>query len=350
LIPGRPYRIGVIPGDGVGPEVVAEGLKVLDAVGVAYDRSTYDWGAERYLRTGETLPDGVIEELRGLDAIYLGAVGHPSVAPGVLERGILLRIRFELDQYLNLRPIRLYAGVESRVRGVEPEDVDLLVVRENVEGLYVGAGWFLGNGTPEEVAVQESVNTRRGVERVVRYAFGLAQKRRRRLTLVHKTNVLNYAGDLWQRTVDDVAAEHPDVETTYSHVDAFCVLLLEDPGRFDVVVTDNMFGDIVTDLGAVLQGGMGVAASGNVNPDGVSMFEPIAGTAPAWVGTGGINPIAAIAAVGMLLTALGEDEAAGRVEAGIRFAVPKMASQLAGQMGYSTFEVGDLVVEGARHD
>lgn len=346
----RRYRIGVIPGDGVGPELVDEGLKVLGAVadGFGCDPVVYDWGAGRYLRTGETLPEGAVQELRGLDAIYLGAVGDPRVPPGVLERGVLLRIRFELDQYVNLRPVRLYPGVDPRVKGVEPSDVDLVVVRENVEGLYVGAGGFHRRGTPDEVATQESVNTRRGVERVVRYAFDLARRRRRGVTLVHKTNVLGFAGDLWQRTVDDVAAEHPDVEAGYAHVDAFCVLLLEDPGRFDVVVTDNLFGDIVTDLGAVLQGGMGVAASGNINPRGVSMFEPIGGSAPPWAGTGGINPIAAIAAVGMMLEHLGEEAAAARVDAGIRFAVSKMASQQAGRMGFSTSEVGDLVVEGAR--
>lgn len=339
----------MIPGDGVGPEVVAEGLKALDAVteGFGYRATTYDWGGERYLRTGETLPDGAIEELRSLDAIYLGAVGHPDVPPGPLERDLLLKIRFELDQYVNLRPVRLHPGVTTRFRDLQPEDVDLVVVRENVEGLYAGAGRFHARGTEQEVAIQESVNTRLGVERVIRYAFGLAGSRRNHVTLVHKTNVLAYAGELWQRTFDRIAAENPGVETAFSNVDAFCVLLLEDPGRFDVVVTDNMFGDIVTDVGAVLQGGMGVAAGANINPQGVSMFEPIGGTAPQWAGTGQINPIAAIAAVGMLLQHLGESEAAARVEAGIRMAVSKMESQLAGEMGFTTSEVGDLVVEGA---
>lgn len=343
-------RIGVIPGDGVGSEVVAEGLKVLRAVGTfPYEVVEHDWGGGRYLRDGTTLPEGALEDLRALDAIYLGAVGHPEVPPGVLEREILLRIRFELDQYVNLRPVRCYPGIDPPVRGTDAEDVDLVVVRENVEGLYVGAGGFHRRGSPEEVAVQESVNTRRGVERVVRYAFGLAERRRRHLTLVHKTNVLGYAGDLWQRTFDEVATQHPDVETRFVNVDAFCVLALEAPGQFDVVVTDNLFGDIITDLGAVLQGGMGVAAGANLNPEGVSMFEPIGGSAPAWAGTGKINPIAAVAAVGMLLEHLGEDEAARRVEAGIRFAVPKMASQRAGEMGFTTAEVGDLVAEGASH-
>ncbi len=345
---GRRYRIGVLPGDGTGPEVVAEGLKVLEAVAsFGYDLAVYDWGGDRFLRTGDTLPEGGLEELRGLDAIYLGAVGHPDVPPGLLEREILLRIRFELDQYVNLRPVRLYPGIEIRVKEVDPDDVDLVVVRENVEGLYVGAGGFHRRGTPDEVAVQESVNTRRGVERVVRYAFDQARRRRKALALVHKTNVLNFAGDLWQRTVDAVGGEYPEVETRTYNVDAFCVLLLEDPARFDVVVTDNMFGDIVTDLAAVLQGGMGVAAGGNLNPGGVSMFEPIGGSAPQWTGTGGINPIAAIAALRMLLEELGEAQVSERVEAGIRLAVSKMRSQAAGRMGYSTQEVGDLVVEGA---
>ncbi|HXF73459.1 MAG TPA: 3-isopropylmalate dehydrogenase [Actinomycetota bacterium] len=345
----RAYRIGVIPGDGTGPEVVREGLKVLEAVrdGFEVELVRYDLGGERYLRTGEVLPDAVLEELRGLDAIYLGAVGHPDVPPGVLERGLLLRIRFELDQYVNLRPIRLYPGVRTLVPHHQPGDVDMVVVRENSEGLYTGAGGVHRRGTPFEVAVQESVNTRHGVERIVRFAFEQARRRRRHLTLVHKTNVLTYAGDLYQRVVDEVGREYPDVETAYCHVDAACVYLVESPQRFDVIVTDNMFGDIITDLGAVIQGGMGIAAGGNINPEGVSMFEPIGGTAPDHAGKGTINPLAAIGALGMLLEHLGEAEAARRVEAGIRFACSKMASMRAGEMGYSTSEVGDLVVEGA---
>jgi len=346
---GRSYRIGVIPGDGTGPEVIREGLKVLDAVREGFDVELvrYDLGGERYLRTGEVLPDAVLEELRGLDAIYLGAVGHPDVPPGVLERGLLLRIRFELDQYVNLRPIRRYPGVQTLIPHHQPEDVDMVVVRENSEGLYTGAGGFHRKGTPFEVAVQESVNTRHGVERIVRFAFEQARRRRRHLTLVHKTNVLTYAGDLYQRVVDEVGREYPDVETAYCHVDAACIYFVENPRRFDVIVTDNMFGDIITDLGAVIQGGMGVAAGGNINPQGVSMFEPIGGTAPDHTGKGTINPLAAIGALGMLLEQLGEAEAARRVEAGIRFACSKMASMRAGEMGYSTAEVGDLVVEGA---
>ncbi len=346
---GRTYRIGVIPGDGTGPEVIREGLKVLQAVRDGFDVELvhYDLGGGRYLRTGEVLPDAVLEELRQLDAIYLGAVGHPDVPPGVLERGLLLRIRFELDQYVNLRPIRLYPGVTTLLPAHTPEDVDLLVVRENSEGLYSGAGGFHRRGTPQEVALQESVNTRHGVERVVRYAFERARERRRHLTLVHKVNVLTYAGDLYQRVVDELAREYPEVTTAYCHVDAACVLLLEQPRRFDVVVTDNMFGDILTDLGAVIQGGMGIAAGGNINPGGVSMFEPIGGTAPDHVGKGTINPLAAIGALAMLLAHLGEAGAAARVEAGVRFACSKMTSMRAGEMGYTTSEVGDLVVEGA---
>jgi 3-isopropylmalate dehydrogenase len=348
-----PYRIGVLPGDGTGPEVVREGLKVLEAVrgaeGFDVDLVPFDLGGERYLRTGDVLPDGELERLRGMDAIYLGAVGHPDVRPGVLERGLLLRLRFELDQYVNLRPIVRYPGVATLVPSHAEEDVDMVVVRENSEGLYAGAGGFHRRGTPHEVAVQESINTRHGVERIVRYAFELAMRpeRRRRLTLVHKTNVLTFAGDLYQRVVDEVAAGYPDVETDYVHVDAACIYLLDMPSRFDVIVTDNMFGDIITDLGAMIQGGMGVAAGGNINPEGVSMFEPIGGTAPDHVGKGTINPLAAIGALGMLLDTLGEVGAARRVDAGIRFACSKMTSMRAGEMGYSTSEVGDLVAEGA---
>jgi 3-isopropylmalate dehydrogenase len=342
------HRIGVIPGDGTGPEVVREGLKVLDAVGVSTDRTEFDLGGERYLRTGETLPEGELARLKEMDAVLLGAIGDPRIKPGILERDLLLRIRFELDQYVNLRPVIRYPGVKTLVPSHSEDDVDMVVVRENSEGLYVGAGGFHRKGTPQEVAVQSSINTRSGVERIVRYAFELASRRRRKLTLVHKTNVLTFAGDLYQRVVDEVgASEYPDVERDYVHVDACCIYFLDQPSRFDVIVTDNMFGDIITDLGAMIQGGMGIAAGGNINPDGVSMFEPIGGTAPDHVGRGTINPLAAIGAVGMLLTELGETEAAARVDAGIRLACSKMASMRAGEMGYSTSEVGDLVVEGA---
>jgi 3-isopropylmalate dehydrogenase len=342
----RAHRIGVIRGDGTGPEVIGEALKVLSAV-TTLETVDYDLGGERYLRTGETLPDAVLEELRSLDAILLGAVGHPDVRPGILERDLLLRIRFELDQYIGLRPVKLYPGVRSPVADLSPDDVDMLFVRENSEGLYAGAGGFHRKGTPDEVALQESVNTRRGIDRCLAFAFEQAARRRGHVTLAHKTNVLNYAGDLWQRAFDDAAAAHLDVGTAYVHVDAACIYLVEDPGRFDVVVTDNMFGDILTDLAATVQGGMGVAAGGNINPEGVSMFEPIGGTAPDHIGTGTINPVAAIGAAALMLDTLGQTAAAARIDAGIRLAVSKMRSMRAGEMGYSTTEVGDLVAEGA---
>ncbi len=347
------YRVGVLPGDGTGPEVVREGLRVLEAVraaeGFEVELVPFDLGGERYLRTGEVLPDEDLERLRGMDAIYLGAVGHPEVRPGILERELLLRLRFELDQYVNLRPVVRYPGVPTLVPSHGESDVDMVVVRENSEGLYSGAGGFHRRGTPHEVAVQESINTRHGVERIVRYAFELAMKpeRRRKLTLVHKTNVLTFAGDLYQRVVDELAAEYRDVRIDYVHVDAACIYFLDQPSRFDVIVTDNMFGDIITDLGAMIQGGMGIAAGANINPTGVSMFEPIGGTAPSETGKGTINPLAAIGALEMLLDSISEPSAARRVGAGIRLACSKMTSMRAGEMGYSTAEVGDLVVEGA---
>jgi 3-isopropylmalate dehydrogenase len=348
----RTHRIGVIRGDGTGPEVVAEALKVLGGVaeGFQVDLQEFDLGADRYLRTGETLPDEELEGLRGCDAILLGAVGDPRVKPGILERDLLLRARFQLDQYVNLRPVVRYPGVQTLVPSHSEEDVNFVVVRENSEGLYSGAGGFHRKGTPHEVAVQESINTRPGVERIVRYAFALAASpaRRGKLTLVHKTNVLTFAGDLYQRVVDEVSAEFPGVETDYVHVDAACIYFLDWPARFDVIVTDNMFGDIITDLGAMIQGGMGIAAGGNINPAGVSMFEPIGGTAPDHAGRGTINPLAAIGATEMLLRQLRETDAADRVDRGIRAATGKMRSMRAGEMGFSTAEVGDLVVEGAR--
>jgi len=348
----RTHRIGVIRGDGTGPEVVAEALKVLAAVsdGFLVELGEFDLGAERYLRTGDTLPDDELEGLRGCDAILLGAVGDPRVKPGILERDLLLRARFQLDQYVNLRPVMRYPGVQTLVPSHSDEDVNFVVVRENSEGLYSGAGGFHRKGTEHEVAVQESINTRSGVERIVRYAFELAASpaRRGKLTLVHKTNVLTFAGDLYQRVVDEVSAEFPGVETDYVHVDAACIYFLDWPARFDVIVTDNMFGDIITDLGAMIQGGMGIAAGGKINPAGVSMFEPIGGTAPDHAGKGTINPLAAISATEMLLRQLGESDAAERIDRGIRAATGKMRSMRAGEMGFSTAEVGDLVVEGAR--
>jgi 3-isopropylmalate dehydrogenase len=345
------YRIGVISGDGTGPEVVREGLKVLEAVGDGFETELlpFDLGADRYLRSGETLPHAELEGMRRCDAILLGAVGDPRVKPGILERDLLLRARFELDQYVNLRPVVRYPGVQTLVPSHGEGDVNFVVVRENSEGLYSGAGGFHRKGTPHEVAVQESVNTRHGVERIVRYAFELAASpaRRGKLTLVHKTNVLTYAGDLYQRVVDELAAEFPGVETDYVHVDAACIYFLDRPARFDVIVTDNMFGDIITDLGAMIQGGMGIAAGGNINPAGVSMFEPIGGTAPDHAGKGTINPLAAIGAVEMLLRQLGETAAADRVDRGISAATARMKSMRAGEMGFTTGEVGDLVAEGA---
>ncbi len=345
------HRIGVIRGDGTGPEVVAEALKILDAVrgDTSFELVEFDLGADRYLRTGDTLSDDELERLATMDAILLGAVGDPRVKPGILERDLLLKARFSLDQYVNLRPVVRYPGVETLVPSHTDEDVNFVVVRENSEGLYTGAGGFHRKGTAHEVAVQESINTRHGVERIVRYAFELAMRpdRRRKLTLVHKTNVLTFAGDLYQRVVDEVGAEFSDVETDYVHVDAACIYFLDWPSRFDVIVTDNMFGDIITDLGAMIQGGMGIAAGGNINPQGVSMFEPIGGTAPDHVGKGTINPLAAIGATEMLLRQLGENAAADRVDRGIRAAAQRMKSMRAGEMGMSTAEVGDLVVEGA---
>jgi len=345
------HRIGVIRGDGTGPEVVREGLKVLDAVRDGFDVELidFDLGADRYLRTGDVLPDEELDRLRGCDAIFLGAVGDPRVRPGILERDLLLKIRFGLDQWVNLRPVVRYPGVQTLVPSHTEEDVDLVVVRENSEGLYTGTGGFHRKGTPQEVAVQESINTRHGVERIVRYAFELAVSpgRRGKLTLVHKTNVLTFAGDLYQRVVDELAHAFRNVETDYVHVDAACIYLLDSPARFDVIVTDNMFGDIITDLGAMIQGGMGIAAGGNINPNGVSMFEPIGGTAPAETGKGTINPLAAIGAMEMLLRQLGETAAAERVDRGIGHATGRMKSMRAGEMGFNTTEVGDLVVEGA---
>jgi 3-isopropylmalate dehydrogenase len=347
----RTHRIGVIRGDGTGPEVVAEALKVLGSVadGFKVQLEEFDLGADRYLRTGETLPDDELEGLRGCDAILLGAVGDPRVKPGILERDLLLRARFQLDQYVNLRPVVRYPGVQTLVPSHSEEDVNFVVVRENSEGLYSGAGGFHRKGTEHEVAVQESINTRAGVERIVRYAFELADSpdRRGKLTLVHKTNVLTFAGDLYQRVVDELSAEFPRVQTDYVHVDAACIYFLDWPARFDVIVTDNMFGDIITDLGAMIQGGMGIAAGGNINPAGVSMFEPIGGTAPDHAGRGTINPLAAIGATEMLLRELEEVDAAARIDRGIRAATGKMRSMRAGEMGFSTGEVGDLVVEGA---
>ncbi|MCD6415868.1 MAG: 3-isopropylmalate dehydrogenase [Planctomycetes bacterium] len=348
------HKIAVIPGDGTGPEVVREGLKVLEAVskleGFDCETVEYDLGGERYLATGEALPDSALEELRAFDAIYLGAVGHPDVAPGILEQGLLLKLRFELEQYINLRPIKLYPGVRCPLKDKGPEEIDFVVVRENNEGLYTGSGGFSHKGTADEVAIQEMVNTRAGVERCVRYAYDYCRRRddKKMLTLCAKTNVLTYAHDLWWRTFQEVGEEYPDVKRDYAHVDATCMWMIKNPEWFDTIVTCNMFGDIITDLGAMIQGGMGIAAGGNINPDGVSMFEPIGGSAPKYTGKNVINPLAAICAVGMMLDQLGESRAAARLERAVMWVTAnKMKSMAAGKMGYSTQEVGDLVVESA---
>ena len=348
---GNSYKIAVIPGDGTGPEVVAEGLKVLNAASVKFgfklDLAHYDLGGERYKRTGEVMSDETMEELRNYHAIYLGAIGHPDVKPGTLEKGILLKLRFGLDQYINLRPVILYPGVDTPLKNKRPEDIDFVVVRENSEGLYTGAGGFLKRGTPDEVAIQESINTRKGVERCVRFAFEYCRKRNKakKLTLCGKTNVLTYAFDLWERTFYEVANEYHDIKTEYAHVDATCMWMVKNPEWFDVIVTDNMFGDIITDLGAMIQGGMGIAAGGNINPQGVSMFEPIGGSAPKYTGLNVVNPLAAIMAGQMMLETLREGAAAMAVEKAVMEVVEKKLKSLsAGQMGYSTSEVGDLVV------
>ncbi len=348
----KTYKIAVIAGDGTGPEVIAEGLKVFNAVskveGFKYETIEYDFGGERYMKTGEIIPDSALEELKKVDAIYLGAIGHPDVKPGILEHGILLRLRFELDQYINLRPVKLYPNVYTPLRDKGPEHIDFVVVRENTEGLYVGNGGFLKKGTPDEVASQIMVNTRKGVERCIRYAFEYTKKRNKgnKLTLCAKTNVLTYAHDLWDRAFNEVAVEYKGIKTDYAHVDATCMWMVKNPEWFDVIVTCNMFGDIITDLGAMIQGGMGIAAGGNLNPEGVSMFEPIGGSAPKYTGLGVINPLAAISAGQMLLEELGEAKAAQRIEKGVVKALTdNMKSVSAGKMGYSTSEVGDLVAK-----
>ncbi len=345
------YKIAVIGGDGTGPEVTAEAEKVLAAAaakcGFRYEATHFDFGGDRYLRTGEVLPDTAVDELRGFDAILLGAIGHPEVKPGILEKGILLRLRFELDLYINLRPVKLYPGVETPLKDKGPEHIDFVVVRENTEGLYAGAGGSLRKGTPNEIAVQESINTRYGVERCLRYAFDYTRTRDRTKTLrlVGKTNVLTYAFDLWERAFNEVGTlEYPDVKREYAHVDATCMWMVKNPEWFDVLVTDNMFGDIITDLGAMIQGGMGIAAGGNINPQSVSMFEPIGGSAPKYTGQGVINPMAAIAACQMMIAHLGEREAAELVDRAIAHVLSaKLKSMQAGRMGYSTAQVGDLV-------
>jgi len=359
-------RIAVIGGDGTGPEVVAEGLKVLRAVsakvGLNIETKHFDISGERYLARGgdparQNIPvihDEEIAELRTFDAIYLGAVGHPKIAPGILEKGVLLRLRFELDQYINLRPVRLFPGVETPLKGKGPQDIDFIVVRENTEGIYTGMGGVQYKGTPAEVSTQINCTTRFGAERAIRYAFELCRRRnspKKMLTLVHKTNVLTFAGDTWWRAFNEIGErEYPDVKRDYNHVDACCMWMVKNPEYYDVIVTDNIFGDIITDLAAVIQGGLGVAAGGNINPKGLSMFEPMGGSAPKYTGQNVINPIAAINAMSMLLSELGTQrndarliEAGRRIESAIMSVTPRMASQAAGKMGFSTTQVGDMV-------
>ena len=342
-------RLAVIGGDGIGPEVVAEALKVLKAAGLSFDETSYDLGAHRWHQTAETLPDSVLEEIRAHQALLLGAVGDPSVPSGVLERGLLLRLRFELDQYVNLRPVRLYPGVGTPLAGVRPESVNMVVVREGTEGPYSGAGGVLRKGTRAEVATQESVNTSYGVRRVVRYAFELAaQRARQHLTLVHKTNVLTYAGDLWQRTVDELAKEFPGVSVDYCHVDAASMFFVTQPERFDVIVTDNLFGDILTDLGAAVAGGIGLAASGNINPERTapSMFEPVHGSAPDIAGRQQADPTATILSVAMLCEHLGFTAEAAKIE---QATADDRVERQGAWAARSTAEIGDDIAERVSH-
>jgi 3-isopropylmalate dehydrogenase len=343
-------KIAVIPGDGIGPEVVTEGLKVLEAVaaptGLKYELQHYDFGGDRYLKTGEVLPEGALEELKQFDVIYLGAVGHPDVKAGILEKGLLLALRFGLDQYVNLRPIKLYPGVWTPIKDKGPEEIDFVVVRENTEDMYVGTGGFTHYGTPDEVATQVAIYTRKGTERIIRYAFELARKRNKekKLTLCDKSNVLTFGHDLWQRTFAEVGEEYPDIEKDRAYVDATCMWMVKNPEWFDVIVTTNMFGDIITDLGAMVQGGMGVAASGNINPEGTSMFEPIHGSAPKYTGQNKANPLAAICAVQMLLEHVGATEAAERVDSAISgvLAAGRIPDLSAGRCP-PTSEIGDMI-------
>jgi 3-isopropylmalate dehydrogenase len=356
----KTYKIAVIPGDGTGPEVTAEAVKVLKAAAAKFgfkaDLTNFDFGGERYKRTGETLPDSAVAELRKFDSILLGAIGHPDVKPGILEKGILLKARFELDQYINLRPVRLYPGVETPLKGKGPEDINYVVVRENTGDAYTGTGGFTMKGTPNEVAVQSAVYSRFQVDRCLKYAFEYAKKygkkaagrgKENTLALCGKTNVLTYIYDLWERAFHEMGEKkYPEIKREYYHVDATCMWMVKNPEWFDVIVTGNMFGDIITDLGAITQGGMGIAAGGNINPEGVSMFEPIGGSAPKYTGMGVINPLAAICAAQMMLETLGEEKAAKKIEEAVKYVTAgKMKSMAAGKMGYSTSQVGDLVAE-----
>jgi 3-isopropylmalate dehydrogenase len=351
----KSFDIAVIPGDGTGPEVVEEGVKVLKTAsckyGVNFNFMYYDFGSQHYKKTGEVLPDSAIEEFKDFDAIYLGAIGHPDVEPGLLERGIVLKTRFALDQYINLRPVKLLPGIESLLKDKTSADIDYVVVRENTEGFYAGAGGNFKTDTPDETTIQTAINTRKGVERCLRYAFELARKRDKKLTLAGKTNVLTYAFGLWAKVFKEIGdQDYPDVERDYGHVDAICMWMIKNPEWFDVIVTENMFGDIISDLGAITQGGLGVAAGGNINPDGVSMFESIGGSAPKYTGQNVINPIASICAVAMMVDALGQVEIGKGIEKAIMQTTPVLKSLSAGKMGYSTSEVGDLVAKALRNN
>lgn len=346
-------HIATIPGDGTGPEVTREAVKVAEAAaskfGFKIDWQNYDLGGERYLRTKEVLPEGAIDELKKFDAILLGAIGHPEVKPGILEKGILLALRFAMDQYINLRPVKLYPGVPCPLVGKGPEHIDYVVVRENTGDLYTGTGGFSMKGTPHEVAVQSAVYTRHQVDRCLKYAFDYTRKRgkKKTLALCGKTNVLTYVYDLWERAFHEMGErDYPDIKREYYHVDATCMWMVKNPEWFDVIVTGNMFGDIITDLGAITQGGMGIAAGGNINPEGVSMFEPIGGSAPKYTGQNVINPLAAICSAQMMLDTLGQPEAAKAIEAAVIEVTGKRLKGMgAGQMGFSTTQVGDLVAE-----
>jgi len=350
----KTYNIAVLPGDGTGPEVVVEGIKVLkaasDKFGFKLNFEWFDFGGDRYLKTGEVLPDSAIEEFRKFDSIFLGAIGHPDVKPGILEKGILLKLRFDLDQYINLRPVKLYPGVPTPLKDKGPEDIDYVVVRENVGGLYTGIGGFTMKGTKDEVAVQSMVYNRMQVERCLRYAFEYTRKHSKKntLALCGKTNVLTYVYDLWERAFHEIGKkDYPEIKREYYHVDATCMWMVKNPEWFDVIVTGNMFGDIITDLGAITQGGMGIAAGGNINPKGVSMFEPIGGSAPKYTGKNIINPLASICCCIMMLEHLNEDEAARAIEKSVMYVTGnKIKDMGAGKMGYSTSEVGDMIAEG----
>mgnify|MGYP001572689779 CR=1 FL=1 len=348
------YKIAIVPGDGTGTEVIREAVKVLDVVAQKHkftcEKTNYDLGGERYLKTGDLLPESVMKELSGMNAILLGAVGHPGVKPGILEHGILLKLRFALELYINLRPVKLFPGVDCPLKDKGPKDIDFVIIRENNECVYIGAGGSIYKGTNNEVAIQEMVYTWRGVERCLRYAFEFTRKRnlRKKLTLCAKTNVIQ-AHELWQRVYNDIAKEYPDITQDYAHVDATCMWMVKNPEAFDVIVTPNMFGDIITDLGAIIQGGMGIAAGGNINPKGVSMFEPIGGSAPKYAGQNIINPLAAICAAQMMLEYLGETKAARDIENAVAWVTLEKVRNLgAGKMGYGTSQVGDLVIEHIR--